>query len=250
MTVVKQYRIWCNNENQWVYGWGEEEPTVCYNNKDHVINPNSVQELQELGDNIVQLKEENIPTGGNLCIETIVMDIPAGATGSITQKDHVIPIPINLINTFYTSRPENSNDFLCCDVGPKTTTGVLTIGTTINNAQIHVSPTVLDYLYLGYWCDITNGVTSHSLGRCLEIDKVNGIITVETPPPIYYPPGTYFQQTVRMIHNYQIVGSATIYLGANKVGSSFVPAGTTGRISYFNMDGKAKKFTFGLEYLY
>ena len=49
MSVTK-YRVWCLTEGTWVEGWGQTEPTACYNNNTHTINPNSVQDLETVAD--------------------------------------------------------------------------------------------------------------------------------------------------------------------------------------------------------
>ena len=61
MSITNKYRIYCNIENGWVEGYGETPPTVCYNNNEHEVNPNSVQELSDVSKNLTySIKRDEI----------------------------------------------------------------------------------------------------------------------------------------------------------------------------------------------
>lgn len=62
MSVPDYYRIYCNTEVAWSYGWSTSEPTTCYNNPAHTVNSDSVQ-LLEYGN-----ANSNSDTGGTIVI--------------------------------------------------------------------------------------------------------------------------------------------------------------------------------------
>lgn len=52
---VSKWRIFCNTEQSWVESWGTVPPTVCANNNTHEINPNSVQELETISNQVLDI---------------------------------------------------------------------------------------------------------------------------------------------------------------------------------------------------
>lgn len=257
MSKVHKYRIFCLTEEKWVEGWGENFPTKCYNDTTHNVNINSVQELEIINENIMTIKEEKIPTQGNLQLDTHTFDIPSGPTGSVTIYEDKYPHPINMFSVTLCSTNENIGDSIVADVGHHTTIGALTedvsVGVSGGVTGFGVSDTVLDYLNVGYLVTLTTGITSCEMGRCIMIDRINKKISTEFASTVDFSASspTYVQQTVEMIRNFNITHSfIPIKFGDDKIGSSYVPANIIGRMKYTNNDGKAKKFTFYNSYLY
>lgn len=54
-TIVYRWRLFCNTENDWVYLWSENTPTTCPNNTGDVINTSSIQLVDQ-----VQVNDVNI----------------------------------------------------------------------------------------------------------------------------------------------------------------------------------------------
>lgn len=258
MTNVTNYRIYCETESDWVEGWGASEPTTCYNDTAHTVNANSVQDLQTVSDSLVIVQEESISTGGNLQLESYTFDVPSsGTTGEITTFGITYPIPVNLLSFTVCPTDKNIGDCVSADVGYHTTIGAITenvdMGVSGGITGFGVSQTVMDYLNLGYQVTLTNGVTSCEMGRCIMKDVVNNKISTEfssiTDFSVASP--TYVQQTVEMVRNlYFPYSTVPLHLGDDKIGASYIPANTVGRVHYTNNDGMAKKFTFYIEHLY
>ena len=252
---VTNYRIYCLTEGDWVYGWGTEQPTACYNNDTHSVNPASVQDMETISHSIVSVREEKVPTGGNIAMKSFTFDV-LGPTGAITYYESVFPFPISMLSTQIHPRPENIGDSFYSDVGNHTTIGALMeplgVGVTGGVTGFAVSSTVVQYLNLGYYVTLTDGVNTSELGRCIMIDKTNSKISTEFPTTHSFSPlsPTYVQQTVKMADPIDIVNPYNFTLGDDKIGASYVPANMVGRFCYKNNDGKPKKFTFLIEYLY
>lgn len=247
---VNKYRIYCNTESAWTEGYGISAPTKCYTDTSHIVNANSVQVLEEISNSVVVVKEETTPTGQHFASKIITIDA-LGPTGTVTVVDHSFPIPINMLNIFYTTCPDHDGDLLSAEVAPDTIIGILSAGVTSGiQTGITVSQTVIDNIALGYHIGLNTGVTSQNLGQCTGIDTNNLMINTEFPTTISYDEGTYVQMSIKMMHDYELTGNERRELGAYKIGSSYVPANTIGRLSYTNNNGLPKKFRFGIEYLY
>lgn len=256
MTEIKKYRIFCLTEEIWVEGWGVNPPTTCYNNTTHSVNINSVQELEIIGDNIITIKEEKIPTQGNIQIDTHTFDIPSGTTGSETYYTNVYPYAINILTMTICPTLDNIGDYVYADIGHHTTIGILTedisSGITGGITGFGVSQTVIDNINIGYDVTLTDGVNTNELGRCVMKDSVNNKISTEfaTINIFSATSPTYVKQTAKVVNKLYFPLSFPIQIGSNKIGSSHIPANVVGRMIYVNNDGNAKKFTFYLEYLY
>lgn len=255
---VTKYKLYCNTEQKWVEGWGDVLPTTCFNDTSHNININSIRDIYFLDENIIKIKEESITTGGNLQLDSHTFDISAsGTTGDVTIYESTYPMPINMISLTACPTTKNIGDSIVADIGHHTTIGILTediaSGITGGITGFSVSDSVLEYLNIGYLVTLSTGITSCELGRCVMIDKKNKKISTEYPTTMSFSASTptYVQQTVQMIRNLDFPESTIpIIIGDDKIGSSYVPKNIIGRIKYTNNDGKAKKFTFYIEYLY
>lgn len=256
---IIKWRVYCDTEKLYVDGFTDHAtiPTSCFNNNTHIVSKHP-EILCEIVNNNSRIQEEIIETGGNIQINSHTFDIPAsGTTGDETTYVSSHPIPINMISLTACPNSNNIGDYIIADIGHHTNIGILTenidSGITGGVTGFGVSQTVIDYLNVGYFVTLTNGVTSSEMGRCVMIDKANNKISTEFPTITDFSAAspTYVQQTVQMIRRLDFPESTVpIIIGDDKIGSSYVPANVIGRIRYFNNDGKAKKFTFYLEYLY
>lgn len=257
--AIKKWQVYCDTEKIYTYGYTDhtETPTSCFNNNTHVVSKHP-ELLCEINNNNQRVQEEWVNTGGNIQIDSHTFDIPAsGTTGDETQYQSSYPIPINMISLTACPNTKNIGDSIVADVGHHTTIGTITedvsSGITGGITGFGVSQTVIDNLNIGYHVTLTTGVTSCELGRCVMINKRTNTISTEFPTTTSFSASTptYVQQTVQMIRNLDFPESTVpIVIGDDKIGSSYVPANTVGRIKYTNNDGKAKKFTFYIEYLY
>ena len=216
----------------------------------------SICSLNVNENNNVNIVEEVPLTGGNMKFKTFQFNVEAGATGSKTYFENTFPLDISMISVMVILNDDNIGDIVEADIGHHTTIGYLTedvsTGITGGVTGFGVSQTVIDYLNRGFQVTLTDGVNTDELGICTMIDRVNNKISCELPTTHSFSASspTYVQQTVKIIDQIHIVNNQNINLGGDKIGASYVPANTIGRCIYTNNDGKAKKFTFLIEYLY
>ena len=255
---IIKWKIYCDTEQQYTYGYLDylTPPTKCFHNDEHIISTHPIL-VERISNNNVKIQEEFVKTGGNIQLDSHTFDIPAGTTGDITYFEERYPHPINMISLTIYPRDENVGDSLAADVGHHTTIGFLTEniaqGITGGVTGFGVSQTVIDNINIGYHVTLTTGVTSCELGRCVMKNKQTNTISTEfaTNTDYFAHTPTYVQQTVEMIRNFDFAGNtAPVHIGADKIGSSYVPTNVCGRIRYTNNDGQAKKCTFMMEYLY
>ena len=70
MTTVNKYRIYCNDESNWIETWSENIITVCPNNNSHSVNSNSVQ----LSDTVSNLTIDSIDSSVTLNTSSSIGD--------------------------------------------------------------------------------------------------------------------------------------------------------------------------------
>jgi len=75
-TTINKWQIYCNDESDWISGWLEERPTVCFNNNTHSVNALSAQLLEDqatIGDtgaNVNVTGSNALTPFGSLKVET------------------------------------------------------------------------------------------------------------------------------------------------------------------------------------
>lgn len=249
MTVVNHWKLFCNTENSWVYGFLEKsqgEPTTCFNNTNHTINNESFYLIETIGDiQEVYVKAEKIPTASSsFRNEGGVIDI-------LPNEEKVIPYVwnknINILNISCTPNADNIGDEINLIVSPNTTIGVLSEDSEIGDTILHVATnTVLQYLKIGYEV-LLNGVV---VGEAIEIDLNAKTILLSDALTAQYLTGAYLGFQVRMIKNLNIASIYPINVGRLAVGPSFLPANTLSHVIYKNKSSNQKQFFYNLEYLY
>ena len=250
-TTLNHYKIFCNTDNKYEYIWSEEEPTICPVNNSHSVDLNSISIVHEVGTNIVTIKEENIPTGGNYMCECFQILAATGPNVN-TSEDYTWPFPINVLEIKIAPREENAGDDVSLCVAPQTIVGAITAPASSSATEIYVTQTVIDNMMVGYHCHLFDGVNQDDCGRIVSIDKINNKITVETPTVNSFSPlsPTYVQMTVHVINSY-VFGPPQVYaVGDGKIGGSYVPANTTVRVTYRNKTAQPKTLSAQLDYLY
>lgn len=246
---VYYYRLKCVTENNNKYIWNTEPPTTCPTNSEHEIDINSVTKITSISSDVVEIKEESVPTGGNYKAETVIINTNVGET-SITDKSWIIPI--NMFAVYFNTFTEHDGDNLVVEIAPDTIIGSITNDVNIGDTIIHVSDTVLKHIYVGYYIKLNDLTNSNDCGMVTLVDKSSKTITVNIPTNQSFSMNTptYIQQTIRMIDNFELSGSNKYSLGTTTVGGSYVPTGTIARVKYTNNGSESKKFRINIEYLY
>ena len=251
MALVYYYKVWCDTDCQYEYVWKTEPPTVCPVNNPHTIDTSSISIEDQTGNQIIEIREENIPTGGNFKAELHAIDYAAGPNVT-TEKDFTWPFPINVLQLEYTSTVSNLGDEIQLCVAPDTIIGNILQNISIGATQSIVSDTVIDNIYVGYNLSLTDGTNVDDCGRVISIDKVNKIITWETATINAYSASTptFVRMTVYVVDNYSIGPPQKYTIGSSKIGGSYVPANQIVRIRITNNDILSKKLYAEIEYLY
>ena len=244
--IVNKYRIWCVTENAYVYGWSETEPTTCPNNTSHTIDETKTTIDASVEEGVVEIKEENTPTGGHYRALGVTFDAPNGET---TEHDFSIPYAISLLSATIPTNDLSSGDVAAFDVSPDTLIGSITSDVTIGDTVINVSSTVIDNISVGRCLILDDGVNyERHVVTALSSDTVT--IDVGTTYGYAAVTPTYCKMSVCMSHNIEISRGSRVVLGESKIGGSYIPANTTMRISYTNNGDSLTRVILYIEFLY
>lgn len=251
MSEVNRYKIYCTTDSKMEYVWGTEPPTKCPTNTAHTVDLDSVAIHQTIGESVVRVKEEDIPTGGHFRVETITINSAADETKVV---DISWPIPISVLEIVVHPTTGMQMDHVSVNISPNTIIGALTADVAIGATTFNVSPTVTANTAIGYHLCLTDGTNTDACGRVLAIDTTNGTVTMETPTTHAFAAATptYVTQDIYMMYQHELAVSDTpFHVGGSKIGASYIPANTTIRITYHNSSStNPKHFVASVEYLY
>lgn len=250
MTEVNYYKIFCTSDNKFEYVWGTSAPAKCPTDTAHTVDTNSIAIVKTVAETIVTIKEEDIPTGGHFCVQTVTLAVSASETKTL---DISWPVPISVLEVTLHPTTAMEGDKVSVCIDPDTTIGALGASATAGDTILTVSSTVLAYLQLGFYITITDGTNLNQCNRVKNIDKPNSRITVETALTNSFSAATptYVQMSVYMMKDYEIGSSGMpLELGTSKIGGSYIPVGKISRIKYENTTAVAKTFRAAVEYLY
>jgi hypothetical protein len=251
MAAVYEYRVWCTTDNAWFTTWGEEEPTVCPDNSGHAIDASKTYITRKVSETQMEVKEEDVPTGGHYQVQCHAFDCPGPAT---TKTTHDITYSENVSGLAFgwNSDADMEGDVVDLSVAPNTTIGAITADVGAPDTVINVSSTVTDNIDVGFIVTLFDGTNTSVCGKCTAKDAGAGTITVETAPGQAFLAATptYVQMTVYMMRNFEIGPPGRYIIGESKIGGSFVPAGTTIRVEYVNNGANQVRFRPWCEKLY
>jgi len=116
--------------------------------------------------------------------------------------------------------------------------------------QLTVSPTVIDYVAIGYYINIFDGVNNNSLNRILSI--IGNNIYTEYAPINSYSAMTpsYIMMSIYVIKDLELSAGCPQLLGSTRITSATLPANTTVTIDYTNNGTVNQRFVGRVEYLY
>jgi len=246
--TVYKYRIWCVTEGDYVYAWGEDEPTVCPNNCDHTIDATKTTIERSISEEVVEIKEENTPTGGHYRCLGAAFDAANNAT---TTYDFSIPYPISLLSATVPTMDLQSGDVAHLDVAPETVIGVITSNVAAEATEINVSSTVMENIDIGRCLILDDGVNDER-HAVVAMNAVGSSVTIDTGTTNSYNVAspTYCKMSVCMAHNIEISSGTRLELGESKIGGSYIPANTTIRTTYINNGDEDVRFRIYIEFLY
>lgn len=249
MSTVYYYKLWCNDENAYVYVWDTQEPTVCPNVNTHSINLESISIEDSVSEEKVIINEESAnKTGGYFKIESQAFDAPPN---TITTYDFSYPIKMGVLAIKVPTNDNQEGDIMSVFLAPNTTIGVITSDANIGDTILNVSQTVINNIALGFYVNITDFVNSDELNRVIGINKVNNTITVETPVQTgFTASGTYVQISINYMDKWEI-GRGWVYeFGDSKIGASVADENVPARVIYENKTNETKRVRIAFEAMY
>lgn len=250
--IIYKWQVYCDTEKINVSGYlgPHVYPDFCFNNKDHVVSKKAV-ELAKYNNNLIKIQEEPYFIKGFFRTRAINISIAANETKvyDITWPFNIAPLAVTLLPTI-----DNLNDSLTIDVSPNKIVGTLTANAEIGVTTLSVSPTVIEYIEIGFYCSLYDGTNTNELGYVLAKNFVNNTITVEVAPTNQFlaTTPTYVRLTVQYLGPWDIysIGNQNIPLGNSKIGSSSILANEIVRLTYVNNSASAKTFSSYVEFLY
>ena len=251
MKGVVKYRIYCITEGLSVYKIVEEDEDVnlvCFNDPGHEINQDSLLEVDRLVKNEVIISEENIKTQGNLRCKGYKFTIPQNSTENFNVNFNQ---DINLSSVVFDCKEENLNHSVSAYCDPFVQ-GSLSQDAAYGSNVLHVNSISFLLANLGYIIVARRSSDNfeQNLGEIIEINKINGTITVENSLSTNFVTGDLLYFRVYGILDVCLGVQGRHLLGSDKIGSSFIDKRNTIKVVYTNTSNNDVSFNFMIEYLY
>lgn len=149
--IVYQWQIYCNTESKWVQNWSLTAPTTCVNNTAHTVNSSSVQQIQAVSNQQINVTNQysDLLEAPRTIQQTPIIDIKSfhgiskkdqtntTGTGTITASSEVTPeiqLTVNAANDVSGTRSSKRGYYtagLVSEVGI-----ALRVPTTLDTAQV------------------------------------------------------------------------------------------------------------------
>jgi hypothetical protein len=257
MPVLLQYAYLCDAGDYVNDEWREEsqgEPTHCRENSSHTLIGTSVRIVSRQDPNETHVVEENTPTGGNYCYDNIAFTAPANSVYT-----HSAPIDaqfnINVLSISFVTKGIHEGDTVYVLSGADTSVGPIAADITAGATQFTAASLAsIPYIEKGYKIKVSDGVNTDDLGFVLGTNVQTGVVTCSVPTTHAFAAGANILITRVLLGRTapMELGPAWIYnIGQDKIGASYLPAGTEIAIVYDNKSPTdAKRFVINFSYLY
>lgn len=231
--AVYNYKIYCITEEEYVSGWGKVEPTACYNNPAHSVNPYSVQLIEVVNNTEVVIKEDNVQISRNFKVITIEFSNVMPNTSQ--SQYYTFDIVTSMYSFKFATDDTNKGDTLSISANNDTPLGLITANVTAGDTTIHAPAALFVYGKVGYYVMITDGTNTDQLGYIKSIDPVAGTIVVKTAATHNFSStNTLLKMTLYTLKDLKI-GPPQMYNFANDIiGGTAVPVNTTVKFTYTN----------------
>jgi hypothetical protein len=243
-TEVNKYRCYCNTESDYVFVWGTVEPSTCPNNNTHTINTALTTIVETVSTTTIKASEDS---DGYFETGHIVMNIPSGAPGDVTEHDVTWPMDVILWRTLITPTTDMIGDEVSVLASPETIVGVITAPVSIGDTVLTVNSTVTDNVERGFLITLYDGVNKNVSGRCTAVDKIGGTITVQTPTTDSFAPGTPVKISIYTLNGVHFIDTNTIDIGLKGMKGKMITSGLILRVYYTNNSATAKTLLWRYE---
>ncbi len=218
-------------------------PTVCPNNSVHEIESSSVKIAGSYSD-IAKVEEYS---DGYFETSHVVMNIPSGTPGDITEHDVSWPMNFLLWKTLITPTSDMIGDLITVVASPETTVGVLTQTVNIGDSTFNVNSTVTDNTWRGFRIVLDDTVNKEVLNRCSAVDSVNGTISTTATTSQSFAAGSAVKIGVYVLKDINVTDTQTIEIGAKGIKGKTIPANMILRVYYTNNSGTSKVLKWRVE---
>lgn len=92
MSTISKFSIYCIEEEKWVYSWGTDSPTKCSNNTTHLVNLNSVQIIEIVSSQNVEISNTYQDTLQSLRVVQQTPVIQLKSFHGITKQNQVTTV--------------------------------------------------------------------------------------------------------------------------------------------------------------
>lgn len=124
---------------------------------------------------------------------------------------------------------------------------------TKQSITLNVSSTVTTYAKVGFYMNLFDGTNSKDIGYIINVDAIAGTITLNGASDTSFSAVTpsYVRMTVMFMDHVELGPAMNYPVGGDKIGSSYVPAGTVIEAAYDNKSLLNDKTLIAyIEYLY
>lgn len=194
----------------------------------------------------VKLKQEYIKTQGNYQIQGLTINTPANSTST---SNFSWRYPISIMATKVHVPNKCDGDIMDGKIALPIPIGVTTQPIAPGDTSLHVSPTVLQYMNIGYVLKVSDGVNTDVVNEVYEIDQQGAVISVCCPFTHGFAPGAavYFERTV--VKNLVLYDGMHMTLG-DSTGGIPLPPDIPITVTYQNKHDYDVSLTFYIEHLY
>lgn len=244
---LNHYSLFCVSENKFVDTFCKDIPTNCPVDSTHIILPDTILEKLDF-DVGIPIRQEYVKTGGNYRAESRSIVTEPNTT---TTVEFNWPMAINVAMVKFITSSNMDGDIINSMIAPDSIIGVITQNVQIGDTIMSVYPTVLQYLFIGYYVKLDDGANVNDLGMILSIDSDNLKITFEKGTVNNFEAGSMVRMTICNILDFEIGPAGYYEFGSSHLCASYIPTGTIVKMTYknnSNIDSKNLRLYYEYNY--
>lgn len=181
--------------------------------------------------------------------QSLIIDVSSGDVEVAKNFSWPYNIAVKSATIYVTE--DMVGDEMLVHEAPNTLVGYLTQPLNIGDTSMYVSETVLENVMIAYYVGLYQpGEEGIEIGQVLEKDLKTQCIKLLTPSDVSADAYSYVAMCSKMIPELLFTCSQKIEIGKTIPTASRLPANIPIRIYYKNNNGKAKKVSIFVEYLY
>lgn len=241
---VSYYSIYCNTENKDVYGYGSDEPLVCYNNNTHNVDTNKIAIHKTINENIISLNEEPISSDRSYNVYGLEINAIAN-TDTIIVKS--FEYDVYLSSCCFNSNIEHQKDKIEVKIAEDEPYGILVNDVISGNNKITVNKEMMKLVNCGNQIKIDDGTNVNDLNYIISLNS-NNEITFKNPLINNFLSGSIIKITKHMFQNCVIGSPGYMSAGDDTTRTSYLPAGKEIKVIYTNNSSINKHLVVYIKY--